>query len=44
MTALKLVVIHAEHFDQNGNSLKIARLYGRNKYELCIINIKILCN
>jgi len=29
MTALKRFAIHAEHFDQTGNSLKIAGLYDR---------------
>jgi len=27
--------------EQNFNSLKVARVYGRSMYELCIINIKL---
>jgi len=34
------VAIYAAHVNQTRNSLKMARIHGRNTYELLIINVK----
>jgi len=38
-----LVDIDALHIDQTCSSLEMVKIYGRNVWKLCIINIKTSC-